>query len=1294
MSKLYLTITALEAVCAVTISYCFRGFIPESWQALKPAGRAFVLNAWLSMPYPTPPPEPPSIIQTVAVPESPSVEEARVTQKAAKKQLLPSRPDFDEERTGVVSSPLEAIADTTSPQSTLFPSLSQTPPSHVISEVPAILPPTAELQLPEPQEPEPKEIEATPLVTDAVVAESMLPLNPTQLGPATRLSHSKQVSVETGLPMVREPLFTPVHLNLDDERAANHDVTPATIEPTVTRLNSVPISSTASSSQRPLPLPLSLPSPSLSSAPATKETGLQLPELEAVHIAAKGTNNQVAITQRNDKSASIPPTSLPSWAVASARTIVLSRNPFTDQDDSLTQTTPLPQVLPRPWINSLSSQSFELPLSLTASVPDGDSLLSTLQSNASNRLDASTQTSTGSLRSASAPIPPLSQVIALPSLASETSIPTVRETITQRSEIELAEGNSSIFHVVPTSSPIPPLSQVIPLPALPPSYPVTPIPVNRDVGLKVSPSERTDASFLEIETVPALGELIHRVSPVSTDPAMARLRFSERASFWQGPLTEAILASATQQAQIIEPDTVVPDSDVDADASDRPIPDDELEGEFEELPSDDFNDATNLEEANSELDNGPSSEFSNESSEEPSDDSNNRLEESVNGSDDQRNDELDDELDAEDTAPPFPRAASPEPFWNNGAFTNEGILLTPSEPTNRPATPLRLTADFQEFEPLRQVVTARGNVLLQLGNGALAADRLWANLFNRYVLVDGNVVFRRGEQIIEGERGEYNLLQGQGSLFDTRGTLFIPDIGEDFATITSGEGADADPLAAEDVRREDPLTGVVTTGGLTFGTGNAGGVATTATGDGVRRVRFEATQIDFDAEGWVARDVRLTNDPFSPPELEIRGDTATLTPLNAFEDELVIENPRLVFDQGFSLPLLRSRYILRRGDDNANPLAFGIGFDGEDRGGLFIERTFTVATTPRWDLRVTPQLLVQRLAREDDEGVFASNFGLVADLNGQLSPTTTLRATVDFSGLDLDNFEDRLRASVRLRQQLGRHTLNWEYSYRDRLFNGSLGFQNVQSSLGAVLVSPNYVLGDTGIVLNYQVGAQYITALTDRDEFLQPFETRELVSLGRFQGNLSLSKVFTLWRGRPLPRTPDQGLRFTPNPVVPNIRLILRAQGTYSYYTNNDTQESLSGIVSLRGQLGHFSKDFLDSTTFNLTYRTSLVGDSFSPFLFDRDVDRNRLSFGIIQQLYGPIRVGFQTSFNLDTGTVISTDYIFEYSRRTYGVEIRVNPERRTGFVGFRLNDFGWSGRAAAFGGADVDEVEGGVVTP
>ncbi len=660
-------------------------------------------------------------------------------------------------------------------------------------------------------------------------------------------------------------------------------------------------------------------------------------------------------------------------------------------------------------------------------------------------------------------------------------------------------------------------------------------------------------------------------------------------------------------------------------------------------------------------------------------------------------DEEDDDGD-EENAPAivYPRAATPGPDWSNGAVLPGGDLLPPSSPTNQPPTPLNLVADYQEFEPATQIVTARGNVVLRLTNGVLSAERLWANLANRYVVDEGNVIFTRGDQTVEADRGEYNLIQGEGSLFQARGVLFLPQTGRDFGDLAP-TGAGPPVATSPGVLDTDPIGNVRGTGSITFGTGldpdPAAGAAIPSVGGFVRRIRFEAAQLDFDAAGWYAQDIRLTNAPFSPPELEFRGETARLTRLTEFQDELFVDNPRLVFDQSFSLPLFRETILLSRGGpDSANPFFVNFGYDGEERDGLFVERTFQLPSIGQWEFFLTPQFLVQRFAGEETDS-FLSNFGLEADATGALSPTTLVEANASFSGLDLDNLEERLRASVRVQQLLGDHSLNFEYSYRDRLFNGSLGFQDVQSSLGVVLLSPNILLGDTGIVLNYQASAQYITANTDRLELLDDLTPPFRASLGRFQGSVGLTRGFVLWQGTPLPATRDEGLRFTPNPRTPIVVLTVGARGTYTYYTSDDTQENLSAFAGISGELGHFSRDFLDSTVFNLTYSRAFVGqDSTSPFLFDRNVDQNTLTGGLIQQIYGPFRVGFQASFNLDTGELINNDYIFEYNRRTYGLFLRFNPTQQVGFLGFRLNEFDWSGRAARFGGADIDQVEGGVV--
>ena len=91
-------------------------------------------------------------------------------------------------------------------------------------------------------------------------------------------------------------------------------------------------------------------------------------------------------------------------------------------------------------------------------------------------------------------------------------------------------------------------------------------------------------------------------------------------------------------------------------------------------------------------------------------------------------------------------------------------------------------------------------------------------------------------------------------------------------------------------------------------------------------------------------------------------------------------------------------------------------------------------------------------------------------------------------------------------------------------------------------------------------------------------------------------------------------------------------------------------------------------------------------------MDRSMMNAGLSQQLYGPFRLGLQTSINLDTGKATSTDYIMEYSRRTYGISLRYNPVLQLGGFSIRISDFNWTGGTDPFSNGELKPVVGGVV--
>jgi Protein of unknown function (DUF3769) len=576
----------------------------------------------------------------------------------------------------------------------------------------------------------------------------------------------------------------------------------------------------------------------------------------------------------------------------------------------------------------------------------------------------------------------------------------------------------------------------------------------------------------------------------------------------------------------------------------------------------------------------------------------------------------------------------------------------------------------------------------------LSADQIQVNVPNRIVVAEGNAVLTRGQQVIKGDRVEYNLVQGEGTILGARGELDLGAAASDFSSALPTDNTAqraATQTTGDRVAAAQPVQVTGTNPGITFGltAGNNRNNARTGTTGEVRRLRFEAEQIDFNADGWLASNVSITNDPFSPPELELRSNRVTFTRLSPTRSEIRARRPRVVFDRGLQIPLFRDRLILDSSEREPGLVQFG--FDQNERGGFFLERTFQVVASPAFNFSVTPQILLQR---SFDQGDFfaPSSFGLTSRLNATLGRNTSIVGNAVFTSLDLQDIENSLRASLRARQRIGDHTLALEYTYRDRLFNGSLGFQNVQSSIGFVVTSPIYTLGNTGVNLSYQGSVQYINANTDRPDLLAISRENDRVDLTRYQVSASVSRPFTLWQGTALPATPTEGLRYSPVPITPYLAIAPGITGVFSGYSSNDTQSSLTGSIGLYGQLGHFSRSMFDYTAFNISYSNRILNGE-SPFLFDRIADEQVLSAGITQQIYGPFRIGIQTALNLDTGRQIDTTYSLEYKRRAYSFSLSYSPIRQAGSVTLQISDFNWTGDPGRFSGLGADTVEGGVRT-
>ena len=598
---------------------------------------------------------------------------------------------------------------------------------------------------------------------------------------------------------------------------------------------------------------------------------------------------------------------------------------------------------------------------------------------------------------------------------------------------------------------------------------------------------------------------------------------------------------------------------------------------------------------------------------------------------------------------------------------------------------VEVLADRQEYNDQEQTITAKGKVVMHFGSVVMTTDSLRVNLKTRLAVAEGKVVLTRGDQILKGDRFEYYFVQDRGTILNAKGQVYQTTANRDLAVDSTTQPVGSTLLPNQLGTNQPPQN--VTSGGsykLVFGSSK-----NVETGGQVNRFRFEAEKINFQGSTWEAINIRVTNDPFSPPELEVRADTAKMRNIAPQVDELVTTNSRIVLDQKTSLPLTKNRLVFD--GRPRQPGLITIKFDGDDRGGLYLERSFQLIDTEKISFKVTPQYLLEKalfpgafgLSEGEDTKIIApSVFGLTSNFEANLSPRTSFIASESLSSLDLNEVADNLRSNVHLEQKIGSlnapHTLRIEYNYRERLFNGSLGYQTVESSYGASFVSPVIPLGNSGVNFTYQTSIQNIEAETDKQDLLPEGQDEGLINLTRYESAASISRSFYLWQGEALPATAQEGLRYTPTPVQPFLQLTTGITGVGGFYSNGDTQPYLLGSIGLQGQLGHFSRPYFDYTGFNIVYSQGIRGNE-SPFKFDRFVDKQTISLGWTQQIYGPVRVGVQTEYSLDNNDEITTDFFLEYSRRTYNFVLRYNPALAIGSFSFQINDFNWLGDSEPF---------------
>ena len=474
----------------------------------------------------------------------------------------------------------------------------------------------------------------------------------------------------------------------------------------------------------------------------------------------------------------------------------------------------------------------------------------------------------------------------------------------------------------------------------------------------------------------------------------------------------------------------------------------------------------------------------------------------------------------------------------------------------------------------------------------------------------------------------------------------------------------------------------------------------------LNRLRFQASQLVIRGNRWSAREVAFTNDPFTPAQswtigyaVEAQFEDAGITRIQA-------QRSRILLSNRLAVPGINSAVI------GEEALQLTLDTDKRDRDGIYLGYNLpTLRIGDQGKLNLQPQFVLQRAIRGRTESYTAPGkslagprvnqslqagdlFGLTGVLDLPID-RFRLQADTSLSTFSPDNLAAGTRSIVRLSTPLGLsgHSKSQGQlfgTYRERVYNGSLGLQTVVYSYGGQLDGSLRFNPDPADPSNDRRRTPYVGPVeldwraVAGNYQASLFERNQLDTQWRGRLNAGLTSSLRLWEARLDPEWQQlAALRYSAEPVRPGLNLNVGVAGSLARYEDGAHQNTLTLFGGPAITLGRFRKPWFDYTQVGLLLGGTLR-DGRSPFGFDRAVDLGTLSVRAAQQLYGPLVLEAGATVNIDSNSSFYGDLSYSYvelklHQRSYELGVYYSPYDRIGGIRIRLNDFNFSGSGTPF---------------
>jgi len=599
------------------------------------------------------------------------------------------------------------------------------------------------------------------------------------------------------------------------------------------------------------------------------------------------------------------------------------------------------------------------------------------------------------------------------------------------------------------------------------------------------------------------------------------------------------------------------------------------------------------------------------------------------------------------------------------------------------------------------ILTAEGNVIISSNDLILKADKVIYDKDQKLFFAEGNVIFKKNNQYLQANILEFNFQTKKGFLEEAYGLMDFANLDQDLNINSqkripiknSSENKDlinlpsqVELLGSQNLRLKSKLNS--SSIDFDFAT--------------IQQWRFKSKKITIEDQILKSNLIFFTNDPFNPAQFVIKSKN--------FSGEII--NDKSVFKSSSTTLILDNKIFLpagsRRIAERNEYLRWGIGYDATDKDGLYILRNFNpIYIGDNFDLDFTPQFLLQRAIigetnsfRLKDSSVTSKNitnsnieisdyFSLNTTLSGEINKWDLL-LKADLKTFNTDRFYDALSTDLNLTKNIFTKEINSlmygpEIGQNDNFYSKltlDLGLyaafekEDIYTALGSKLIS-NYSSSNFELDKNYDLildlGTYQGKSLAD---------DTELISLDRYGLITSLEHKYKLF-GK---ISEDKLTRdYKNSPEIVNEGLHLKTKLGYGIYqyNNGKGQSILTAGIGPEFVRGQLKNKFLDYTSLSI-FPEYIFKKGSSPFKFDDFNSSARIVLSLKQQLIGPLILGLETNYNIDTkssgyGSFENKNLSLGISRRAYAAEFVYDQDNKSVAFQFKVFNFGYNDRSDKF---------------